>query len=682
MAATCLRCSASLPFEGAPCPECGTPGPAPEFYLRPVDRSPISEELLEHLRAATSGEFEIIREIGRGGMARVYLAREIALDRQVALKVLSPLFSEYPEIVRRFQQEARTAGQLSHPNILPVFAVYQGDGLSFFTMPFVKGCSLRDILRAAGPVELEEALEYVRQAAKGLAYAHQHGVVHRDVKPENMLLEEATARLLLTDFGIAKALGAESLTLPGDMIGTPHYMAPEQCGGQLEVDARTDQYSLALVAYEMLTGEHPFAVDGLRELLMKQLKEDPPPLSQRRPDLPPHVCQTIHRALAKDPEDRFDAIEDFARALLGAVGSEGVGRHGRHRAGDATSGAHAKTVRMRKQLLRLHRKRRLRRWAGRGAIAVAASLALYLGVAAVSRGGAPPASEIAPDAAERLRVAFAEVDALATAGAELSGPPADLLGGDADELPVVPSAEGSGGGEQLAAAAVPRRPRTRSTGSAAGSAPASAEQDRPSRSSGGAANEDEGRAQESELPATAAPSIEEGREPARATGEGATEEQPPEASHDRGPAAAEPASSNSPRPAGDATPVEEDAAGEGDVAAVAHESASSTPDWVLEQYRLALEQEDLEALAHIYSGELPAQDARMLRRIFDSAEEIRVEMKAGEYKMEGTRAIVDVEFPMRYVLARTKRAQQYTLKLRMTLEQLGEGWRLLALEQR
>lgn len=596
MAATCLRCCASLPFEGASCPECGTPGPAPEFYLRPVDRSPISEELLEHLRAATSGEFEIIREIGRGGMARVYLAREIALDRQVALKVLSPLFSEYPEIVRRFQQEARTAGQLSHPNILPVFAVYQGDGLSFFTMPFVKGCSLREILRAAGPLELEEALEYLRQAAKGLAYAHLHGVVHRDVKPENMLLEEATARLLLTDFGIAKALGAESLTLPGDVIGTPHYMAPEQCEGQQEVDARTDQYSLALVAYEMLTGEHPFAVDGLRELILKQLKEDPAPLSQRRPDVPPHVCQTIHRALSKDPEDRFDAIEDFARVLMGGAESEREGRDRRRRAGDATSAAHAKTVRMRKQLLRLHRKRRLRRWAGRGAAAVAASLTLYLAVAAVSGGGAPPASEAARDAAERLQVAFAEVDALAVDGAELAGPPADLLSSEADQVPVVPSAE-AGGGEELAAAV-------------------------------------------------------------------------------------EPASSDSPQPAGDATPVEEDAAGEGDVAAVADESASSSPDWVLEQYRLALEQEDLEALAHIYGGAVPAEDARMLRRIFDSADEIQAEMKAGDYRIDAGRAIVDVEFPMRYVLARTKRAQQYTLKLRMTLEQVGEGWRLLALAQR
>jgi len=664
MAATCVRCCASLPFDGAPCPECGTPGPAPEFYLRPADRSPISEELLEHLRAATSGEFEIIREIGRGGMARVYLAREIALDRQVALKVLSPLFSEYPEIVRRFQQEARTAGQLSHPHILPVFAVYQGDGLSFFTMPFVKGCSLRDILRAAGPLELEEALEYLRQAAKGLAYAHQHGVVHRDVKPENMLLEEATGRLLLTDFGLAKALGAESLTLPGDMIGTPHYMAPEQCEGQQEVDARTDQYSLALVAYEMLIGEYPFAVEGLRELLMKQLKEDPPPLSERRPDVPLHVCQTIHRALSKDPEDRFDAIEDFARALMGGAGSEGVGRERRRRTGDATSAAHAKTVRMRKQLLRLHRKRRLRRWAGRGAVAVAASLTLYLGVAAVSRGGAPPASEAARDAAERLQVAFVEVDALAVDGAELAGPPADLLGSDADEVPVMPSAEGAGG-EELAAAAAPRRPPIRSAGSAGGSMPARAAQDRPSSSTDGSAKEDEGRTQE----------------PSSASRVGRAGEQAPQMSSAGIPPAPEPASSEPPQPAGDATREEGDAAA-GDLSGGADAAFSRSRDWVLERYRLALEQEDLEALADIYGGEVPAEDAGMLQRIFASAEEIQVEMKAGEYRMEGTRAIVDVEFPMRYVLARTKRAQQYTLKLRMTLEQLGEGWRLLALEQR
>ncbi|MGD2153282.1 MAG: serine/threonine-protein kinase, partial [Gemmatimonadales bacterium] len=232
--------------------------PAPEFYLGPAERRSIQEELLEHLRAVTSGEFEILGEIGHGGMARVYLALELALDRQVALKVLSPLFAEYPEIVKRFQHEARTAGQLNHPHIVPVFAVYQGDGLSFFTMPFVKGASFREIMHEAGPLELDPALEFLRQAASGLSYAHQHGVIHRDVKPENMMLEETTGRLVLTDFGLAKALGAESLTVPGDMIGTPHYMAPEQLEDDTQVDGRCDEYSLALVAYEMLAGEYPF----------------------------------------------------------------------------------------------------------------------------------------------------------------------------------------------------------------------------------------------------------------------------------------------------------------------------------------------------------------------------------------------------------------------------------------
>ncbi|UCC47468.1 MAG: protein kinase [Gemmatimonadota bacterium] len=668
MAATCLRCCASLPFQGASCPECGTPGPAPEFYLRPVDRSPISEELLEHLRAATSGEFEIIREIGRGGMARVYLAREIALDRQVALKVLSPLFSEYPEIVRRFQQEARTAGQLSHPHILPVFAVYQGNGLSFFTMPFVKGCSLREILREAGPLEVEEALEYLRQAASGLAYAHQHGVVHRDVKPENILFEESTGRLMLTDFGLAKALGAESLTVPGDVIGTPHYMAPEQCEGQQEVDARTDQYSLALVAYEMLTGEYPLVADGLRELLMKQLSEDPPPLSARRPDVPAHVSEAIHRALSKDPEDRFSSIEAFARALMGAAQSEGVGSDRRRRVGQASGAAHAKTLRMRKQLLRLHRKRRLRRWAGRGAVAAAASLMLYLGVAAVSGGVPLSRREASGDSAEGLspgtgtqrasQVAFVEVDALVGDGAQLVGPPAGVLDSGAGDLNATGSQEGAGG-EELAAA-TPPRPRTRRANTAQGGEPSGGEQDRTVRESGS-------RAQGSETPSSVGPGAGERAEAA---------------SSDAVPGATEPAPGDVSQPTDEVTSEELDAAEDTDVGAVAHASPGSSPEWVLEQYRLALEQEDLEALGRIYGGAVPAQDVRMLQRIFDSAEEIQVEMKADEYQVEGGRAILNVDFPMSYVLERTRRAQRFTLKLRMTLEQAGEGWRLVALEQR
>ena len=387
MALSCTLCSAKLPFDGAPCPDCGTPGPAVEFFLGSGERSPLSEELLDHLRAVTAGEFEILREIGHGGMARVYLAQEIALDRQVALKVLSPLFTEYPEIVKRFQHEARTAGQLSHPHIVPVFAVYQGDGLSFFTMPFVKGSSFRELIHNEGPLDVDEAIEFIRQAASGLAYAHEHGVVHRDVKPENIMLDEVTGRVVLTDFGLAKALGAEPLTLPGDMIGTPHYMAPEQCDGDKEVDGRCDQYALALVAYEMLAGEYPFDVDGFRELLHHQLNEDPEPLEDRRPEVPPHVAAAIHKALSKNMKDRFRTVDEFAWALAGED-AEKASSVVRRRASRMSGVYEAKTLWVRDRLARFHQRERLKKWKWPAGLSAAAAILLYLGVAAVSGDGA------------------------------------------------------------------------------------------------------------------------------------------------------------------------------------------------------------------------------------------------------------------------------------------------------
>jgi hypothetical protein len=440
---------------------------------------------------------------------------------------------------------------------------------------------------------------------------------------------------------------------------------------------------LALVAYEMLTGEYPLVADGLRELLMKQLKEIPPPLSERRPDVPAHVSEAIHQALSKDPEDRFPTIDAFARALMGGAGSEGVGTGRRRRAGDTVGAAHVKTLRMRKQLLRLHRKRRLRRWAGRGAVAAAASLMLYLGVAAVSGGVRLSRREASGDSAEELspgtgtqrasRVAFVEVDALAGDGAQLVGPPADVLDSGAGDLNAMGSQEGAGG-EELAAA-TPPRPRTRPASTSRAGAPSGAEHDGPVRESGG-------RAQGSEVPASVGPGVGEGAEPT-STGDGRAEAPPAEAaSSDGNPAATEPASGEVSQPTDDPTPEEPDAAGDTDIGAAADASPSSSPEWVLEQYRLAVEQEDLEALGRVYGGAVPAEDVRMLQRIFDSAEEIQVEMKADEYQIEGGRAIVNVDFPMRYVLARTKRAQRFTLKLRMTLEQAGEGWRLVALEQR
>lgn len=415
MANSCPRCSALYVPDADHCPGCGGALETLPPNQVPPSRPTMAEELLNRLRAATIGEFEVLEEIGRGGMARVYLAHEVVLDRRVALKALSPLFTEYPEIVRRFQHEARTAGQLSHPNIVPVFAVYQRDGLSFFSMPHIAGISLRTLLRQAGPLEIDEAVGYILQAAAGLAYAHEQGVVHRDVKPENMLLEEPHGRVALTDFGLAKALGGESLTLPGDMIGTPHYMSPEQCEGRSEVDGRSDQYALALVAYELLAGAHPFGDVDFRQLMMKQLNEDPAPLEEHRPDVPPKISRAIHKALSKDIGDRFPSIYSFAGSLTGAEVKFGpTPPKARAKPREATEGENVDTVWMRDHLRRSHKRRQSRinliRFAAdvarlgrlrRNKITLAAAAAVLIAIAAatISRGGASDAPTIPPGAA-------------------------------------------------------------------------------------------------------------------------------------------------------------------------------------------------------------------------------------------------------------------------------------------
>lgn len=663
MATSCLRCAASLPYDGATCPECGSLPQAPEFYLGAAERPSIHEELLEHLRAATSGEFEILGEIGHGGMARVYLAQELALDRQVAIKVLSPLFAEYPEIVKRFQHEARTAGQLNHPHIVPVFAVYQGDGLSFFTMPFVRGASFREIIHEDGPLELEEALEFLRQAASGLAYAHQHGVIHRDVKPENMMLEETTGRLVLTDFGLAKALGAESLTVPGDMIGTPHYMAPEQLEDNAEIDGRCDEYSLAMVAYEMLAGEHPFGGGGFRELLMKQLNENPSPLQDRRPDLPEHVCEAIHRALSKSPDERFDTVEGFARAMSGDKAKER--KNGARGGSDRKRGPlDTKTVWMRDRLLKLHKRRKLVKWTRRVALSAAATLAIYLGVAAVT-GSGPPLGRAASDGSEPAdgtdlgAVTFNDIE-LAEAGdaADLSGPPAPPLTSEDEGSEESPARVG-GDQVQLAGSGSARQASGRE------SQPTPRE-DRSTTPPPAAQNER--RAEPEQAAPVTTERVEPEVSPATDDAASQTNEEASQGS-DLGLPDSTAAGGADP----DSTQPEA-----GEPVAPAAEVELVTPDMVLERYRNALETEDIEELSRVW----PAEDLDLLTRIFDNAEDLQVGLQDRETRLQGDLRLEDVDFHMRYVLERTGRSRDFTLKLRLTLEEGPTGWQLVRLDRR
>jgi serine/threonine protein kinase len=247
-------------------------------------------------------------------MAVVFLAQDLTLERQVAIKVLPPGMSHDPKLIPRFQQEAKTAAKLDHPNIIPIYRVESEGGLDYFVMKYVTGHSLEQLLEQ-GPIPIDVARRVLREAALALGHAHRRKVVHRDVKPANIMLEE-DGRVVLTDFGISKAAqGASQLTGTGTIIGTPHYMAPEQAKG-LEVDGRADQYSLAVVGHQILTGKQPF--DGsAHSILYKHVFEPPPPVGDLRPDVPHDLSAAIDRALAKEPEQRFATMEDFAKAVGG-----------------------------------------------------------------------------------------------------------------------------------------------------------------------------------------------------------------------------------------------------------------------------------------------------------------------------------------------------------------------------
>jgi serine/threonine protein kinase len=276
-----------------------------------------ARSLLEALRKATLGDYEILGEIGRGGMAFVYLAHDLALDRKVAIKVMSPaLMMMDPGIHERFLREARTAAQLSHPHIIPVYAVKQSRHLVYFVMKFVVGRSLESVIKEVGAMPIPVVQTVLGQVGSALGHAHRRGVVHRDMKPGNVMLDE-DGWVVVTDFGIAKVADQEALTQTGGVVGTPAYMSPEQCAGG-EVTGSSDQYSLGIMAYEMITGRQPFA-GTLINLIYDHSHTPPTPLRDLRPDCPPEVAAAVMRMLEKDPADRWPSVDD-AVAAIGVAG--------------------------------------------------------------------------------------------------------------------------------------------------------------------------------------------------------------------------------------------------------------------------------------------------------------------------------------------------------------------------
>jgi eukaryotic-like serine/threonine-protein kinase len=269
-----------------------------------------------------AGRYELQELLGTGGMSSVYRAHDTLLERDVALKILHEHHHEDEEYVERFRREARAVAQLSHPNIVTVIDRGEADGRQFIVFEYVEGRTLKDVVDA-GPLDVAEALGVTIAIARGLGFAHEHGIVHRDVKPQNVILD-GEGEVKVTDFGIARSLDVEGVTESGTVLGTSNYIAPEQASGQ-PVDLRTDVYSLGVVLFELLTGEAPFTGESFVAVAMQHVNEPAPSVLDRRRDVPTRVALAVDRALEKDPADRFESMAEFAGELEACLAALGGG---------------------------------------------------------------------------------------------------------------------------------------------------------------------------------------------------------------------------------------------------------------------------------------------------------------------------------------------------------------------
>jgi len=275
---------------------------------------PTTPDGLAAFRSALHGQYAIQRELGRGGMGIVLLARDEKLDRSVALKVLPPHLADAPETRERFLREARMAAQLSHPNIVPVYRADELGGYAFFAMGFVDGETLGDRIRDRGTLPAVEVVRVLREVAWALAYAHARSIVHRDIKPDNILLERATGRAVVSDFGIARAEFNPALTQDGLVLGTVHFMSPEQATGDA-IDGRSDLYALGCIGFLALAGRLPFEGTTPQSILVAHATKEPPPLRTVAPEVDPHIAAVIDRLLRKQRDERFATGEELAAAL-------------------------------------------------------------------------------------------------------------------------------------------------------------------------------------------------------------------------------------------------------------------------------------------------------------------------------------------------------------------------------
>ena len=300
---TCPKCDTPLSGGADSCPSCGA-------LVSPID------QLAEQLRIALGESYAVERALGSGGFAVVFLVRDLNLKRKLAVKVLSPDLITSKSVLERFRREAETVAQLSHPHIVPLHFIGQKDGLLYLAMECIEGGSLADRIEREGRLPVEEAARILAEVASALDYAHKRGVIHRDIKPHNVLLEAETGRSLLTDFGIARTAEGSSLTATGMVVGTPAYLSPEQVTGESS-DHRADIYALGVVAYEMLAGKPPFTGPTSTAVLMKRLAGPPPKLTTLRPEIPETLVAVIEGMLEPDPAKRFQSAGDVVRSFRG-----------------------------------------------------------------------------------------------------------------------------------------------------------------------------------------------------------------------------------------------------------------------------------------------------------------------------------------------------------------------------
>jgi serine/threonine-protein kinase len=297
----CAHCRSEVPAGAGICPGCGK---AP-----PPDRARFAR-----LNAIFSGRYDFLGLLGSGGFAEVFLAQDVLLEREVAVKILLPQHAQDPQTVERFLREARLYAKLEHPNIIPVYDTGVLQGNVFITMKYVRGESLKQVLAARKRIDLAQLPAIAGGVAQALAYIHRQGIVHRDIKPANIIIEKATNTVYLADFGIARAASSQTLTQTGMIVGTPHYLAPEQIQGK-KIDARSDIYALGATLYELASGQPPFHGDSPLEILYQHINESAAPLSRLVPGIDPDLERIIAKCIAKDPARRFQKAEEVAASL-------------------------------------------------------------------------------------------------------------------------------------------------------------------------------------------------------------------------------------------------------------------------------------------------------------------------------------------------------------------------------